>query len=312
MLKMIRALIESKKNSERDESIIVESVTDNFDESLIIDEFMEDAEDTAELYTTLEEDGNEDLNDISTEKEFDDNVEEVSDNDLLSIEIDLTSNTPIDVLPVPPSGAADAVADDDITSQRIDSGFGGDDEPSLDNPMGSPEEPIEDDSDEDDISNMEIDDKSDEKDDTKEDNDKDDDNILNDEIEDEKEKDDEKEDKEESVEDDYEESSLFNLDLSEEEDDTDLLTEAIVTDDQPAEAEETDPPIDEEESPVTTAVKDKVAEAAPDGEDDMMSDDTEIIDNEDEEAKKNIFNKLSTLSKQTEDIKKDVVDLLNK
>lgn len=44
------------------------------------------------------------------------------DNDLLTTEIDLGSNTMKDVLPVPPNNAADAI--DDADEQRVDSGFG--------------------------------------------------------------------------------------------------------------------------------------------------------------------------------------------
>lgn len=54
------------------------------------------------------------------------------DNDILSMNIDIGSNTPTDILPIPPANAADAVPDDsnDIMSQRVDSGFGGDNMPS--------------------------------------------------------------------------------------------------------------------------------------------------------------------------------------
>ena len=48
------------------------------------------------------------------------------DNDLLSTEIDLGSNTMKDTLPVPPNNAADVVDGDE---QRIDSGFGNDELP---------------------------------------------------------------------------------------------------------------------------------------------------------------------------------------
>lgn len=46
---------------------------------------------------------------------------EIGDGDLLSVEIDLATNTPNDILPVPPAGAADAVPGADTT--RVDSGF---------------------------------------------------------------------------------------------------------------------------------------------------------------------------------------------
>lgn len=44
--------------------------------------------------------------------------------DILNVSIDLKSNTVSDVLPVPPSNAGEAIASDDILSQKIDSGFG--------------------------------------------------------------------------------------------------------------------------------------------------------------------------------------------
>jgi hypothetical protein len=48
-----------------------------------------------------------------------------NDDDILSMEIDMQSNTPTDTLPIPPAGAAGAiVSDDDIATQNIDSGFG--------------------------------------------------------------------------------------------------------------------------------------------------------------------------------------------
>lgn len=47
---------------------------------------------------------------------------EVTDDDLLSVTIDLKSNTMTDVLPVPPDNAGEAV-NDDILSTRVDSGF---------------------------------------------------------------------------------------------------------------------------------------------------------------------------------------------
>ena len=53
-------------------------------------------------------------------------------NDILSMTIDIGSNTPTDILPIPPANAADAVPDDsdDIMNQRVDSGFGTDGMPS--------------------------------------------------------------------------------------------------------------------------------------------------------------------------------------
>lgn len=50
----------------------------------------------------------------------------IGTDDILSTEIDLATNTPIDTLPTPPSGAADAVQSDSIMNMEIPSGFGED------------------------------------------------------------------------------------------------------------------------------------------------------------------------------------------
>jgi len=47
---------------------------------------------------------------------------QLGDSDLLSMDIDLQSNTPKDILPTPPAGAADVVPEGD--AQKVDSGFG--------------------------------------------------------------------------------------------------------------------------------------------------------------------------------------------
>ena len=44
--------------------------------------------------------------------------------DILDVTIDLKSNTVKDILPIPPANAGEAIASDDILSQKIDSGFG--------------------------------------------------------------------------------------------------------------------------------------------------------------------------------------------
>ena len=53
---------------------------------------------------------------------FDNEPTELSDDDILSVTIDLKSNTMTDVLPIPPDNAGEAV-NDDILSTRVDSGF---------------------------------------------------------------------------------------------------------------------------------------------------------------------------------------------
>ena len=172
MLNMIKALIEAKKNEQLDASLIVESVMPDIDDSLILDDFLE-SDEIIEPTIDTNLDEAEDANDIATDTDYSEPVEEVEDIDLLSVEIDLTSNTPVDVLPVPPGSAADAVVDDDIMNQRIDSGFGGEDEqPSMDNPMAAPtetipdnSEPVDDVSQEDDIEIDQPDEVSDEEND---------------------------------------------------------------------------------------------------------------------------------------------------
>jgi len=72
--------------------------------------------------------------------------EPVADDGILSMELDLGSNTPKDVLPVPPNNAGDVISgDEDVTSQRIDSGFGGEEtEPINSEPVGAePTAPVE-------------------------------------------------------------------------------------------------------------------------------------------------------------------------
>lgn len=54
--------------------------------------------------------------------------------DILSLTLDMRSNTARDVLPIPPSNAAEAINDDSLLSQKIDSGFG-DDTPPAENNM---------------------------------------------------------------------------------------------------------------------------------------------------------------------------------
>lgn len=55
--------------------------------------------------------------------------------DILSTSIDLKSNTMKDVLPVPPEGANDAIAGDDMQT-RVDSGFEKEEEPETNNESG--------------------------------------------------------------------------------------------------------------------------------------------------------------------------------
>ena len=62
-----------------------------------------------------------------------------ADNVILSTEIDISTGTPRDTLPIPPVGAGDAVASDDQMTQRIDSGFDDEIVPEDDNDEHDPE-----------------------------------------------------------------------------------------------------------------------------------------------------------------------------
>lgn len=62
-----------------------------------------------------------------------------ADNVILSTEIDISTGTPRDTLPIPPVGAGDAVASDDQMTQRIDSGFDDEIVPEDDNDEHNPE-----------------------------------------------------------------------------------------------------------------------------------------------------------------------------
>lgn len=337
MLNMIKALIEAKKNEQLDASLIVESVTPDIDDSLILDDFLE-SDETIEPTIDTNLDEAEDANDIATDTDYSEPVEEIEDTDLLSVEIDLTSNTPVDVLPVPPGSAADAVVDDDIMNQRIDSGFGGEEEqPSMDNPMAAPTETIPDTSDSDDESEIEIDmDQPDEVSDEENAEDTEalepeESSLMDEEIDDEKSEEEDKSDDEEDE--PVKESSdvTDGLDLSgfditestdEEDEEIDLFSEAIITDGNESEegeaestseeaAEET-PAEEGEESPVTAAVKDKVAEAGTAAGEEVPEDDmnSESSPEEESDQKMTVFKKLTNLTKNVEDIKNEVAELL--
>ena len=337
MLNMIKALIEAKKNEQLDASLIVESVMPDIDDSLILDDFLE-SDETIEPTIDTNLDEAEDANDIATDTDYSEPVEEIEDTDLLSVEIDLTSNTPVDVLPVPPGSAADAVVDDDIMNQRIDSGFGGEEEqPSMDNPMAAPTETIPDTSDSDDESEIEIDmDQPDEVSDEENAEDTEalepeESSLMDEEIDDEKSEEEDKSDDEEDE--PVKESSdvTDGLDLSgfditestdEEDEEIDLFSEAIITDgneSEEGEAESTsEEPAEEtpaeggEESPVTAAVKDKVAEAGTAAGEEVPEDDmnSESSPEEESDQKMTVFKKLTNLTKNVEDIKNEVAELL--
>lgn len=164
---------------------------------------------------------------------------------LLSMDIDLKSNTPKDILPIPPAGAGDVVNSDsnDLLNQKIDSGFSNENE--QDNV---------------DISQ----------------------NL---------------------------ESDILNSDIDLPLEDTNPVTEAITIGDESDNNEggesnnksET-PPDASEENDVTSAVKDKVAEA------DTPEENIEIGDNDvSSNSKEDIMKKLSSITKSLEDAKNAIM-----
>lgn len=70
--------------------------------------------------------------------------EPVSDDsvNIMTAEIDLTTNTQTDVLPVPPVNAADAVEDEDLMNQVIDSGFD-QEQPPIQDTQGVMTDPVD-------------------------------------------------------------------------------------------------------------------------------------------------------------------------
>ena len=154
MLNTIKGLINEKKAFMESAKLILES--DELDNSLILDE-NEPKEDP------LQKDASEEPKEPEQKKEPtapaepvnpENNLPEpigaqtgepVSDDsvDLMSVEIDLKTNTQTDVLPVPPANAGDAIGDD-IMGQKVDSGFGSDEnKPPIEDTAGLMSEPID-------------------------------------------------------------------------------------------------------------------------------------------------------------------------
>jgi hypothetical protein len=281
MLKTIKDIINERMALQEDANIILEN--DELDESIILTEDTDEPEreddDESEVKNgTPEEDSDkdEDQKDPEEDKEevppAEEPIEEpaegpieepneelidepvdVSTNDdsaelpepetnlddtdsILSMEIDLKSNTMKDTLPTPPASASDAIADDDIMSQRVDDGFG-DEEPTGE----STEEPT---------------------------------------------------------------------------DGFDILSEAIDMGDTPEEPSDEAPDAgNAEENSVTKAVKDKVAEAEEPAEepaDDVSLDAPEEPAPESTPVdKKELFDKLASLTNGIEDVKKQIVNSMN-
>lgn len=130
-------------------TIYEDAVSSNLDDSIILGEEVDESKfksdtDNDNDTPVIDNDDNEDdvmTSDINVEDEplplpGDDTLptpvgrqtgEPIDNNDnILDVSIDLSSNTIRDTLPIPPANASDAIgSDDDILSQKIDSGFGG-------------------------------------------------------------------------------------------------------------------------------------------------------------------------------------------
>ena len=302
MLKTIKDIINERMALQEDASIILEN--DELDESIILTEDTDEPEsddddksedDKSEVNNgTPEEDSDKD----EDQKDPDEGTEEVppeegpieepneepkeepvdvsikddtaelpepevkvDDNEsILSMEIDLSTNTMKDTLPTPPATASDALADDDIMTQRVDDGFGDDGTVPAEEPItDGTEEPAE---------NLEV-------------------------------------PTGESTEEPTTESTEDFLDGF------DLLSEAIDTGDEAPDADNA------EENSVTKAVKDKVAEAEEPVEE--PTEDLPVEDPGTEEQppeattvdKRELFDKLASLTNGIEDVKKQIVNSMN-
>ena len=281
MLSAIKAMIAKKEAFQESVSIIVEDANSaqNLDDLIVLGEDSDielpgeddsDDEDPGINDNTGdnepkeddeddEEDNNEDddlMNDQTNQDDIPTPIgrqtsEPVIDDidDLMKVEIDLKSNTSSDILPVPPSNAGEAIADD-IMNHRVDSGFenDGDSEPET------------------------------------------------------------------AVEDNSTDSSIMDENIDDI-DNSNTMTEAITLDggdnsngdpapdnNEPKEddTQETveDPGPDEEENSVTSAVRDKVAEAEEDFQPSKNA------------GKEELLKKLGNITKNLEDAKKAIMDSL--
>lgn len=199
------------------------------------------------------------------------------DNDILSMTIDMGSNTPSDILPVPPAAAADAVPDDsdDIMNQRVDSGFSGE---GIESGEESSEEDITESASYENAKKF-VDSRN-------------------------------KKAEQEKIDAKTEAFCQFVQDMRQKAfmeeislggDDSapaDEIAEAPAEDASTDVSADTDTAPSEEESPVTTAVKDKVAEA--DAAD-------EVTTAPSGSSQQEIMNKLSNITKNLEDVKKSIM-----
>lgn len=135
MLSNIKNLINSKKAYMEATKLILEN--EELDDSIVLNEEPVEPEikedETIEVSTDEEpvvEPAEQPLPVPGEEVPSDNTEVQVDDDnsDLLTAEIDLTTNTQVDSLPVPPSNASDAIVGDDFMNQTIDSGFGNEEE----------------------------------------------------------------------------------------------------------------------------------------------------------------------------------------
>ena len=296
MLNMLKSMINEKKSfmeSSQQDALIMED-NEALDDSIVLneepDEIPEENKPEEKPETTPAEQPAEPLPEPIGAQTGE--PAKLGDDDLLSQEIDLGTNTPKDTLPVPPAGASDAVVDDNLLDQPIDSGFGAEPTPTstdvediLDQPIDNPDPvnnpaangPAEDSGSGD---------------------------ILSEPIEDEG-------DIQKPVDSQQEESSdILNQPM------TEAITLGGETEATPAEGGEAAPDADQgSDNVVTQAVKDKVeeintpADDTTGGEEGGEEGEVETLANE-TEGQKALQKKLSNLTKEIENIKSFVVDNL--
>lgn len=142
MLNNIKQLINSKKAYMEAAELILEDT--ELDDSIILNEEPEEVplpqnkpeDEEPELGERPEDSGEGDLNlggdaepegaELPTPETPTGEVPSDDSANIMTTEIDLQTNTPTDILPVPPAGAADAIEGNDLMSQPVDSGFGDD------------------------------------------------------------------------------------------------------------------------------------------------------------------------------------------
>lgn len=283
MLNAIKDMISAKKSYLESAQIILEN--DELDDEITLDQPAAEPEEKKPVEDhEVEEPAEvpEETKDEPATDPTEDNIDEPNDDlpepvgaqtnepisddsvNLLDVEINISTNTMDDVLPVPPANAQDAVPSD-VMDQQIDAGFGGGE------PEDEPEAPVAD------TSNM-MDDPIDQPAaNARELENNVDHDLMNDDIDA-----------------PVEESTAMTEAIS-------IGDEPIPDDSTDAPSEEPAAPDAAQESPVTTAVKDKVEEADTPLEDPIEEPATE--EPTEDEGKKAIMNKLSSLTKSLEDVK---------